>query len=219
MMSRFCIFFWLISPEAVAQKSLKFSELLTYSYTKNEKSAETSVYLDRKTSTWLFTNDDTFGGTAEGLAFVVAYPSGTYLLCGTDDTGTNVCQRYHTKPVSGRPSKISGKGTGKRTVFGKNKYGWPTLTGVQYVPESPSSFRLKTGGSSHVSAAHFSAIELRRCSATQPVSRVGANAGWGKTGLRITYRVFRRLAYLPHCRRQPLNALLLCISCLSFFLS
>ncbi len=136
MMSRFCIFFWLISPEAVAQKSLKFSELLTYSYTKNEKSAETSVYLDRKTSTWLFTNDDTFGGTAEGLAFVVAYPSGTYLLCGTDDTGTNVCQRYHTKPVSGRPSKISGKGTGKRTVFGKNKYGWPTLTGVQYILEA-----------------------------------------------------------------------------------
>ncbi len=136
MTIRLCLFFGLLSHLAIAQKPLKFSELLTYSYTKNGKPSETSVYLDRKTSTWLFTNDDTFGGTAEGLAFVVAYPSGTYLLCGTDDVGVNSCQRYRLKSAQARASKISGKPTGKRRVFGKNKYGWPTLTGSEYLLEA-----------------------------------------------------------------------------------
>ena len=136
MRIRTFLFSLLVCSTAVAQKPIKFSEQLTYSYTKNGKSAETSVYLDRKTSTWLFTNDDTFGGTAGGLAFVVAYPSGTYLFCGTDDVGINSCQRYRTKAVPGQVTKTFGKATGKRNVFGKNKYGWQTLTGVEHILEA-----------------------------------------------------------------------------------
>lgn len=131
------LFFLLMAVPAIAQKSLKFSELLTFGYVENGKPKETSVYLDRKTSTWLFTNDDTFGGTAEGLSFVVAYPTGTYLLCGTDDSGVNNCQRYRRSVTKLAPKTItSGGATGPQKTFGRNNYGWPTLAGKPFTREA-----------------------------------------------------------------------------------
>lgn len=126
----------LISATTTAQTSLRFSDQLTYAYTENGQSKEASVYLDRKTSTWLFTNDDSFGGRAEGLSFVVAYASGVYLLCGTDDAGSNGCQRYRRAGGSKKTTGLSGKSTGKRQSFGANNYGWPVVTGAEYTLEA-----------------------------------------------------------------------------------
>lgn len=126
--------FWLLPLGCLAQKPLKFSELLTFSYTEGGKPAETSVYLDRKTSTWLFTPDDTFGGRAEGLDFVVAYANGTYLICSTGDTGQKTCQRFRVDYP--KIATVSGKPTGKRRTFGKNNYGWPMLTSSEYTSQA-----------------------------------------------------------------------------------
>jgi len=115
-----------------AQKPINFKEQLTFEYQEEGKKAEFSVYLDRKTSTWLFTNADSFDGTAEGLDFVVAYPNGTYLVCGTDDINHKSCQKLDSPLARKNVLKISGKPTSKRQVFGQNKYGWPTLNGVAY---------------------------------------------------------------------------------------
>jgi hypothetical protein len=131
-MIRYVAVLLLFTQVSVAQGSLKFSELLTFSHTQNGQPRETSVYLDRKTSTWLFTNDDSFGGTAEGLSFVVAYPNGIYLLCSTDDSAANVCQRFRNKAALRNTKTVTGKPTGKRAQFGANKYGWPVFTGSAY---------------------------------------------------------------------------------------
>lgn len=126
---RLLLFFWLnsllFSVPAHGQKLLKFSELLTFSYGKGSPKKETSVYLDRKTSTWLFTNDDSFGGTAEGVAYVVAYANGTYLSCGPDELGTISCLRH--RATAFRTTTVPGKPTGPAKRFGQNKYGWPTF--------------------------------------------------------------------------------------------
>lgn len=115
-----------------AQKSLNFAEMLTYEYVQEGQKKEFSVYLDRKTSTWLFTNADSFGGTADGLEFVVAYPNGRYLVCGTDDADQKFCQTFDSPLARKNTVKISGKALGKSRVFGQNKYGWPTFKGQLY---------------------------------------------------------------------------------------
>lgn len=126
------LFYFLLSLSAFAQKPLKFGEQLTFSYQKEGKKAEFSVYLDRKTSTWLFTNDDSFGGSADGLDFVVAYPTGKYLVCGTEASGKKFCQTFDSPLVRKNTPKISGKALNKTQVFGQNNYGWPTLIGKLY---------------------------------------------------------------------------------------
>jgi len=115
-----------------AQKSLNFAEMLTYEYVQEGQKKEFSVYLDRKSSTWLFTNADSFGGTADGVEFVVAYPNGKYFVCGTDDVGQKFCQTFDSPLARKNTVKISGKALGKSRVFGQNKYGWPTFKGQLY---------------------------------------------------------------------------------------
>ncbi|WP_273216187.1 hypothetical protein [Runella zeae] len=122
---------WLVST-ASAQKSLRFKEQLTFQYQEGTALKEMSVYLDRKSSTWLFTNDDSFGGRAEGLDFVVAYANGKYLVCSTDDTGYKACQELESLLAKKSTAKISGKPTANTQIFGKNKYGWPTFKGQEY---------------------------------------------------------------------------------------
>lgn len=136
-MTRYVAVLLLLTQVGVAQGVIKFNELLTFSHNQNGKARETSVYLDRKTSTWLFTNDDSFDGTTEGVSFVVAYANGTYLLCSTDDSNANVCQRFRSTAALRNTKAVSGKQTGKRTQFGANKYGWPVLSG--------SAFQLQAG--------------------------------------------------------------------------
>jgi hypothetical protein len=121
-----------VSLSVFAQKPLKFNEQLTFLYQKEGQKAEFSVYLDRKTSTWLFTNADSFGGTADGVEFVVAYPNGKYLVCGTDDVGQKFCQTFDSPLARKNTPKISGKALGKAQIFGQNKYGWPTFKAQQY---------------------------------------------------------------------------------------
>jgi hypothetical protein len=125
-------FCFLLVLSGFAQKPIKFNEQLTFLYQKEGQKAEFSVYLDRKTSTWLFTNYDSFGGTADGIEFVVAYPNGKYLVCGTDDVGQKFCQTFDSPLARKNVAKISGKALGKTQVFGQNNYGWPTLTGKLY---------------------------------------------------------------------------------------
>jgi len=115
-----------------AQKPLNFAEMLTYEYVREGQKKEFSVYLNRKSSTWLFTNADSFGGTADGLEFVVAYPNGKYLVCGTDDVGQKFCQTFDSPLSRKNTVKISGKALGKSRVFGQNNYGWPTFKGQLY---------------------------------------------------------------------------------------
>jgi hypothetical protein len=115
-----------------AQKPLNFAEMLTYEYVQEGQKKEFSAYLDRKTSTWLFTNADSFGGTADGLEFVVAYPNGKYLACGTDDVGQKFCQTFDSPLARKNTPKISGKALGKSQIFGQNKYGWPTFKAQLY---------------------------------------------------------------------------------------
>jgi hypothetical protein len=122
----------LISFSTFAQKPLNFTEMLTYEYGQEGQKKEVSVYLDRKTSTWLFTNADSFGGIADGLEFVVAYPNGKYLLCGTDDVGQKFCQTFDSPLARKNTVKISEKALGKSRVFGQNNYGWPTFKGQLY---------------------------------------------------------------------------------------
>lgn len=121
--------FWVIS---FAQKPIVFREQLAFEYQKEGKKAEFSVYLDRKTSTWLFTNADSFDGIAEGLDFLIGYPNGTYLVCGTDDVSHQFCQKIDSPLARKHVPKISGKATGKSQTFGQNKYGWPVLKGLGY---------------------------------------------------------------------------------------
>ncbi|AEI47018.1 hypothetical protein [Runella slithyformis] len=123
---------FLVSLLAFAQKPLNFAEMLTYEYVQEGQKKEFSVYFDRQTSTWLFTNADSFGATADGLEFVVAYPNGRYLVCGTDDVGQKFCQTFDSPLARKNTPKISGKALGKSRVFGQNNYGWPTLKGQLY---------------------------------------------------------------------------------------
>jgi hypothetical protein len=123
----------LLSFGTASAQTLHFSEQLTYSYQKEGKLLEMSVYLNRKTSTWLFTNDDSFGGKAEGISYVVAYANGTYLTCGPDEANQTTCLRYKaTVP----PSVPAPKTTGPGKRFGQNRYGWPTLVGKRAVVEA-----------------------------------------------------------------------------------
>lgn len=123
---------FLISLSAIAQKPLNFADMLTYEYVQEGQKKEFSVYLDRKTSTWLLTNADSFGGTAEGVELVVAYPNGKYLVCGIDDAGQKFCQTFDSPLARKNTPKISGKALGKSRVFGQNNYGWPTFKGQLY---------------------------------------------------------------------------------------
>ena len=116
-----------ITRVSFAQKTLKFTEQLTYSYQKEGQKKEFSVYLDRRSSTWLFTNADSFEGTADGLEFVVAYPNGKYLVGGIDDGDHKICQTFDMPLARKNTPKVSGRALGKTQVFGKNNYGWPTL--------------------------------------------------------------------------------------------
>lgn len=115
-----------------AQKTLVFREQLTFEYQKEGKKAEFSVYLDRKSSTWLFTNADSFDGKADGIDWVVAYPNGKYLTCGIDDVNHKNCQQFESLLAQKITPKISGKATNQSHIFGQNKYGWPTLAGRLY---------------------------------------------------------------------------------------
>ena len=123
---------WGINFSMFAQKPLNFAEMLTYEYVQEGQKKEFSVYLNRKSSTWLFTNADSFGGTADGVEFVVAYPNGKYLVCGTDDADQKFCQTFDSPLARKNTVKISGKALGKSRVFGQNKYGWPTFKGQLY---------------------------------------------------------------------------------------
>lgn len=130
--SFFLFLFLGVTSAAFAQKTLKFTEQLTYSYQKEGQKKEFSVYLDRKSSTWLFTNADSFDGVADGIEFVVAYPNGKYLVCGIDDVNQKFCQTFDAPLARKNIPKVSGKTLGKTQVFGQNNYGWPTLKAQLY---------------------------------------------------------------------------------------
>ncbi|MEZ4901147.1 MAG: hypothetical protein R2822_04995 [Spirosomataceae bacterium] len=69
----------------------------------------------------------------EGLDFVVAYPNGNYLVCGTDDVSQKSCQKLDSPLARKNTVKIGGKPTGKQQLFGQNNYGWPTLNAMEYI--------------------------------------------------------------------------------------
>jgi hypothetical protein len=77
----------LIHFVSIGQKSLKFTEQVTFAYQSEEKTKEFSVFVEPKTGTWLLTKDDTFGGSVEDIDQWILKPNGQIILIGTEHNG------------------------------------------------------------------------------------------------------------------------------------
>ncbi len=123
--------FWTLT--ANAQKTIKFTQQLTFEYIKDGQRKEFSVYVEPKTSTWLLTKDDTFGSQPEDIDYWVLTPDGKIIIIGTDEFGKKIRIIKENPSAKIFAAKIAGQKTGKSHIYGKNKYGWQTLKGEEYV--------------------------------------------------------------------------------------
>jgi hypothetical protein len=124
-----------------------FSTMLTWSF-ENEltdeeylKRGEINIYVDEKTGTFLFTKE-AYGWSGEMIDFVIADQKGNYIIGHTNEFGKKHRETKKSEQfadIINQSKKIQAdfkkycKPTGKNKVFGKNKYGWPTKTGKEFM--------------------------------------------------------------------------------------
>lgn len=133
MKNKIFILFWcLFGLTANAQKTINFTQQLTFEYIKDGKKAEFSVFVEPKTSTWLLTKDDTFLGQPDDINYWILTPDGKITIISNDERGKTqriVIDNPLAKKFS---AAIVGKKTGKSKIFGQNQYGWKTFRGEEY---------------------------------------------------------------------------------------
>lgn len=93
---------------------------------------EMTGYHDGSTGAWLFTAE-AYGGSDEMADWVLALPSGEYILAYSDAEGGRGLLRDTLEfPM---PDGLLGgqlQPTGAKQVFGENNYGWPSLEAAAY---------------------------------------------------------------------------------------
>ena len=128
------ILFWcLFAIVAYGQKSIKFTQQLTFEYVKDGKKTQFSVFVEPKTSTWLLTKDDTFAGQPDDINYWILTPEGQIIIIGTDEHGKTNKITLNNPLAKKFSATITGKKTGKMKTFGQNKYGWKTFRGEEYI--------------------------------------------------------------------------------------
>ena len=127
------LFWCLLGLTANGQKSINFTQQLTFEYIKDGKKAEFSVFVEPKTSTWLLTKDDTFLGKPDDINYWILTPDGRITIISNDEQ-EKTKQIIINNPLAKKFSAtIAGKKTGKSKVFGQNQYGWKTFQGEEYI--------------------------------------------------------------------------------------
>jgi hypothetical protein len=128
------ILFWcLFGLTANAQKSINFTQQLTFEYIKDGKKTEFSVFVEPKTSTWLLTKDDTFLGKPDDINYWILTPDGRITIISNDEQGKTKRIVVNNPLAKKFSAAIAGKKTGKTKVFGQNQYGWKTFRGEEYI--------------------------------------------------------------------------------------
>jgi hypothetical protein len=117
---------------SIGQKSLKFTEQVTFAYQSEEKTKEFSVFVEPKTGTWLLTKDDTFGGSVDDIDQWILKPNGQIILIGTEHNGKRQKIKYQNNAFKFSTVSMKAKPTGKTKTFGQNTSGWQTLKGTEY---------------------------------------------------------------------------------------
>ena len=128
----FLIISMLYSFWTTAQKSINFTQLLTFGYQGDGTKSEFSVFLEPKTGTWLLTKDDTFSGKVEDTELWVLKSDGRIILLGTDHNGKRQKITYQNNAFKFSTGTLKAKPTGKTQVFGQNTSGWKILQGTEY---------------------------------------------------------------------------------------
>ncbi|MDZ7934965.1 MAG: hypothetical protein U5M51_08395 [Emticicia sp.] len=126
------VFCCLATLTSNAQKTINFTQQLTFEYVKDGKKAEFSVFVEPKTSTWLLTKDDTFLGQPDDINYWILTPDGKITIIGNDERGKTQRIVVNNPLAKKFSAAIVGKKTGKTKVFGQNKYGWKTFRGEEY---------------------------------------------------------------------------------------
>lgn len=151
LLTSFCL---LISALAVAQRSereptkYKFLQAWVWQYQNDwiepgepGHSGELIVYFDSLSRAWLY-DTEAFGVSGEGFDFIVGSYNGQYTFCFEDDSGKKrktvrtvpeiLSSRTDNALVAEEFAKYN-KPTGETKVFGRNTYGWPIITGKEYL--------------------------------------------------------------------------------------
>ncbi len=99
-----------------------------------------NVYIDEKTGTFLFT-PEAYVNSGPMIDFIIADQNGKYIVGYSlehDGKGYEIYAMEDVAKLKQNPNQQPEnfarffKNTGKKKIFGENRYGWPTLTGDEY---------------------------------------------------------------------------------------